>query len=613
MLSDLERLGLRRGNWTFLPVVPRRIEFAAAVRQRLLALRPARVAVELPREGGAPLLEALSKLPRISVLVSRRMRGGGEFGEEDRPDVYAVVEPGDALTEACRTALEMGAELTLIGSAARALPQRRDIYPDAAALGFISYERYAELYLRQPPPPAPEGSGGWEAAARLARLDRGTETAVVMRLASFAEMLPLLGEEFPPDEDETPRQVLRGSPVAPSSLGDITEDCPWLQERYEEWRVSSPSEEAARMPDRRLWLNGLWNEAEVNYRAFYGGELAPWQRRQTARFLNRLVRAGGLLAPSLFDLVAAARGVIDDNFAYELWRLGTSYSHQQIGAEDDALQLSAEDVFPDTRRLRLRQRYEREKRRLAPRAWKRRPGRAPELWAAQLGGDAICSYPPEDVVIEDYGRFLRQKAVTMLGEERSRVEPFSTSLLDGIDVRETIRRWHEGRIYVRETEKLTGEAGAVVVIFDEDRENRYSWLTTWLGEHSNESDMAFYSTPPFDNLVGPGIGRAEYGGFLMTMPPGRMADVWSDPDYDLAETKPERLLLAAIDYSLERHVVYVAARPPRARMRQIAGLLGRQILYIPLGALSPEKLRKIRVLHVLDSHERRRIASRYIW
>jgi hypothetical protein len=99
----------------------------------------------------------------------------------------------------------------------------------------------------------------------------------------------------------------------------------------------------------------------------------------------------------------------------------------------------------------------------------------------------------------------------------------------------------------------------------------------------------------------------------MTMPPGRMADVWSDPDYDLAETKPERLLLAAIGYSLERHVVYVAARPPRARMRQIAGLLGRQILYIPLGALSPEKLRKIRVLHVLDSHERRRIASRYIW
>lgn len=556
-------------------------------------------------------MEALEDLPRISVLCTRSAVDSDETEAQER-DVYAVIEPGDALTEACRTAVELGAELVLIGSADRTLAQRREVYPDSAALGAISYEQYSEHYLRQPPPPEPRGAGGWEAAARLARLDPEAETAVVLRLASFAEMLPLLGAESLPAA-ERPREILRRALVAPSSLGDITEDCPWLQEHYEQWRASIPAGDFAAAPDRQVWLNELWNEAEDNYRAIHGGELAPWQRRQAVRFVNRLARASSLVAPSLFDLVAAARGVVDDNFAYELWRLGASYSHQQLNAEDDALHLSAEDVFPDTRRLRLRQRYEREKRRLAPRAWKRRPERDPELWAAQLGGDAICSYPPEDIVIEDYGRLLRQKAVTMLGEERSRVEPFSTSLLDGVDVRETIRRWHEGRIYVRETEKLTGEAGAVVVIFDEDRENRYPWLTTWLGEHSNESDMAFYSTPPFDNLVGPGIGRAEYGGFLMTMPPGRMADVWTDPDYDFAETKAERLLLAAIDYSLERHVVYVAARPPRARMRQIAGLLNRQILYIPLGALSPEKLRKIRVLHVLDSHERRNIAARYIW
>lgn len=604
---------MRRGRWTYLPVVPRRIEFAAVVRRRLLELRPARVAVELPWEGREPLLDALARLPRISALFSRRSRGGADIGEEERSlEVYAVVEPGDALTEACRTALELGAELVLIGSAQKALPERRDLYPDAAALGVVPYERYAELYLRNPPPPEPCGSGGWEAAARLGQLDRETETAVVLRLSSFVEMLPVEGAELRPDPGGL-REVLHAAVLSPSCLGDITEDCPWLQERYEQWRQPAGADQAARAPARRLWLNELWREAEDNYRAIYGGELAPWQRRQAVRFLERLVRAGGLAAPSLFDLVAAAGGVVDDNFAYELWRLGTTYGHQQVEADDEVVGLRAEDVFPDTRRLRLRQRYEREKRRLAPREWKRRPGRAPELWAAQLGGNAICSYPPEDVVIEDYGRFLRQMAVTMLGEERSRVEPFSTSLLDGIDLRETVRRWHEGRIYVRESEKVTGEAGAVVVVFDEDRDNRYPWLTTWLGEHSNESDMAFYSTPPFDNLVGPGIGRAEYGGFLMTMPPGRMADVWTDPDYDFAETKPERLLLAAIDYSLERHVVYVAAKPPRPRMRQIAARLDRQILYIPLGALSPEKLRRIRVLHVLDSHERRRIASRYIW
>ena len=151
------------------------------------------------------------------------------------------------------------------------------------------------------------------------------------------------------------------------------------------------------------------------------------------------------------------------------------------------------------------------------------------------------------------------------------------------------------------------------MIFDEDRRNRYTYLTTWLGENQNESDMAFYSTQPFEHMIGPGIGRAEYGGFLMTLPPRRMYDVWSDPDYEVAETKPERLLMAALDYSVEHYVVYVAAKPPRSTFRTLAGRLNRKIIYIPLGQLSPSKLKNLRVVHVLDSYERRNTAKDYIW
>ena len=90
-------------------------------------------------------------------------------------------------------------------------------------------------------------------------------------------------------------------------------------------------------------------------------------------------------------------------------------------------------------------------------------------------------------------------------------------------------------------------------------------------------------------------------------------DVWHDEDYSLAQSKPERLLLAALDYSLERNVVYVAARPPRSIFRTIAGRLGRKIIYIPIGQLSPVALKKIRVFHVLDGHDRRETAKEYIW
>lgn len=125
--------------------------------------------------------------------------------------------------------------------------------------------------------------------------------------------------------------------------------------------------------------------------------------------------------------------------------------------------------------------------------------------------------------------------------------------------------------------------------------------------------MAFYGTQPADNVVGPGICRCEYGGFILSYPPRRMFDVWQDTDYSFARCKSEVLLLAALDYSREKHIVYVAARPPRSCFRQIAARLGKQIVYLPLGSLSPQKLKKLRVFHVLFGHDKRDLAKDYIW
>src|ERR1017187_6838723 len=60
-------------------------------------------------------------------------------------------------------------------------------------------------------------------------------------------------------------------------------------------------------------------------------------------------------------------------------------------------------------------------------------------------------------------------------------------------MRETIRKWYEGRIWVHQFQKIHGEVGSIVVIFDDERDDRYPYTTTWLGENQNESDMAFYS------------------------------------------------------------------------------------------------------------------------
>jgi hypothetical protein len=339
-----------------------------------------------------------------------------------------------------------------------------------------------------------------------------------------------------------------------------------------------------------------------------------WQRRLLARYSRNLALAGNELSASLFDMTVAARGIAGDNYAWEVWEFAGRYPPQPLESELPTVRISGEAMWRDTRKIRLRRRLPGSKRRLRPYGLKaRKKEKIPGEWASQLNGTSICSYPPEDLVVEDYGRYLKKKGKSLLSEERVRVEPFTTSILDGIDMRETIRKWYEGRIYVRQFQKIHGEVGSVVVIFDEDRDNRYPYMTTWLGENQNESDMAYYSTFPFDNLVGPGIGRAEYGGFLMSLPPRRMYDVWQDPEYELAESKSERLLLAAIDYSIYQYVVYVAAKPPRSIFKTIAARSGRTIIYIPIGQLSPVSVKKIRVVHVLDGYDKRGIAKDYLW
>ena len=64
-------------------------------------------------------------------------------------------------------------------------------------------------------------------------------------------------------------------------------------------------------------------------------------------------------------------------------------------------------------------------------------------------GFSICSYPPEDVVIEGYGQYLQKRAFEIKSEENSRIEPFMCSMQEGLDIRETIRDWPSGKIYVK--------------------------------------------------------------------------------------------------------------------------------------------------------------------
>ncbi|HNY40546.1 MAG TPA: hypothetical protein PKJ41_09130 [Bryobacteraceae bacterium] len=596
---------LERGPVEYVPVVPGRMEFALEVRRRILARRPEVVAVELPgwlREG---YLEAIGRLPRLTALVYP------EDGESERA-VYVVVEPADPFVEAARTALEIGAEVLFIEPDAVDRPHLQEDYPDSHALRSAGHKAYVDAYRVHPG--QRNGEIEEHAAAIAWKLQGADPERRMVAVVSLNLLDALLDAMETPQNRPARRLALAGPDLVnphPDCLGQITVEMPYLQERYERFRQQPDAEMYL---DRRRIQFDLLKEAETDYEAQTGDKLAHWHRRALARYSRNLAHLDQQLVASLYDLTTAARAIVDDNYAWELWRLAGTWPWQQESAELPTLRLSADEIWLNTRRMKLRRRLPRMKRRLMPRGLKPRPKESrPGEWASQIDGTAICSYPPEDLVIEEFGRFVKQKARSMVSEERMRVEPFSTSMLDGVDMRETIRNWHEGKIYVRRQDRFSGQVGAVVIVFDQDHDERYDFLTTWLGEHQNESDMAFYSTQPFAHVVGPGIGRAEYGGLMMTLPARRMFDVWRDADYDFAESHSERLLLAALDYSLERHVVYVASRPPRSIFKSIAAHLGRSVLYVPSGQLPAGKLKRLRAVHVLDGYGRRKIAPDYIW
>jgi len=596
---------LRRGNFTYFPVVPGRLEFSIELRRAILRDRPRLVAVELPGSLEDTYLQALARLPEMSVILY-------PDPQDDERGVYVPVEPCDPFTEAVRSGLEVDAEVVFIEPDSGDRPHLPDTYPDPYSIRHIGREKYIEAYRVYPQERnediAAHASG---MAWKLQGVDPLAQVLVVVSLNLLDPLLDAMEAPQDPPSRRKPAEIRLLNPH-PDCLAEITLEYPYLQDRYEKFRVEMTPDE---LIDRPKVQFDLLRDAEKEYVKNTGDKVEYWQRRMLARFTRNLASISGDLLAGVFDLTVAARSVVDDNYAYEVWQTANRYPAQKPVSELlETANLSGQEIWINTRKLRLRRRLPRPKQRMLPRKLKERKKEKFEgEWARQTDGTAICSYPPEDLQIEDYGRFLKKKAKSALSSERSRTEPFTTSILDGIDLRETIRNWHEGKIYVKQLDRIAGEVGATIVIFDPDHDDRYPYLTTWLGEHQNESDMAFYSTPPFDHLVGPGIGRAEYGGFLMTLPPRRMIDVWSDADYDFAQSKPERLLLAGLDYSTQRYVVYVAAKPPRSVFRSIAGHLNRRIVYIPIGALNPAKMKKIRVVHVLDSYERRDGAKEFIW
>ncbi|MSP62338.1 MAG: hypothetical protein EXR72_18800 [Myxococcales bacterium] len=631
-----------------VPIVHGRLEPAKRVRAALSGFVPDAVAVEIPETLAAPFQRAVARLPLLSVLRWREAAASGAGRH-----AHLLVEPSDGVVEAARWAQQAGADLVCADRDTEGYPGGADLVPDTWALERLTSEHFDAL-CSAGADPAPRGPDDEDArreatmAFHVRRLlDEGRRVALVCG-ANHAERVRALVPTATVRPIGKTRREVELFHLAEEASREVLSEPAFLQAAYERWRGGQPRAEPAppRAPDRgrqaavialalrrlvpslagpkgravlepepeRYQLTArLARAARARLLSEEGERIAPAAHEVLLRMARNWSHLTGRLAPDLVQLVTCARGVGGDDYAYRFWDLATAWPWQSASPGLPVLCPSVEDLYEHSARLRFRltTRTRRHMLRLVPpRPREKKPGE----WKDQWRGDSIVSHPPEDLVIEGYGAFLRKRAVGILSSDQSRVEPFTTSLRDGIDLRETIRNLaHDGRIFVRENRPVRGTVGSVVLIFDEDAEGeRYPWQMTWQGEHDQESDMALYATAPGARMVGPGIARCEYGGLLLTLPPGRMFHVWEDPYFESARSKPERLLLAGIDYSEERLIVYVAPHPPRSAIAAHAARRGKKVVYVPIGQLSPILLKRVRVFHVLDGRRVRDWAGAYI-
>ncbi len=577
-----------------VPILHYTMEMAQFVRRAFEEFKPDAVAVELPETLETHFIHAAMRLPDISVVKSDAL--------------YFMCEPCDGAFEGLRSALENGLPAYCIDLDVEDYPLHHNPLPDPYATTHIGLSAYYEAYrqVKIKKHPRDEKRELYMARRLKELLLHHDRVLYIGGMSHIDSVLKRIDQKRFPELTHVKREEMQLVTLTEDASREVMAESGWITRAYEQWR----QDPEGGLLDRQKLLYQLYKAAAVRYRENTGNPFPGYYLRNTMKYVRNYSLLHGQLMPDLYKILTAAKGCVDHNYAYETWYLATLYPYRKNIDNLPELDLSVEDVWKSAKRLEFHLKQKREKGLNFQR-------RAKDKTAVQFRPPApfsICSYPPEDVIIENFGEFLKKKGQVLLSEEGGRTLPFSSSLEDGIDTRETIRHFYEHKLYVKVNGRPPGAASSVVVIFNEDLDREeFPWTTTWIGEHNQESDMAFYATSTSTNVVGPGISRCEYGGFLMTNPPRRLMDVWSDPDYRGSYSKAEVLLLAAIDYAVKPIIVYVAEKPPRSKIRSFATRFGKKIIYIPIGGLSPILLNKIRTFHVLDGHNKREIAGDYIF
>lgn len=611
-------------NITCLPVIHGSGDFALEVRRVMLGQSFDCLAVPLPASFQSDVEKAIGLLPGITAVLQEEPRTfssepwspeAPEDRDEPRAFSYVPVDPCQPVIAAIRIAMQEHIPRAFVDLETDRFQPLAAVLPDPYALKNVPVERFAAAVL-----PAlgrlPEGQPTDRVRAMASRLreleSRYKSILFVCSMLdwpwvreAYTEGLSARGD----DEVEPTELFAADSDTLVFLLGEL----PFVTSLYERARAELDDDENLSIDGLKEMVLAARDRYQANLKS-RARKISPKLLATYFQYVRNLALVERRMTPDLYTLIVGARQTIGDHFAVHLAETAREYS-QGRELSFDSLKMGINRArLPDGDQAAMKSRLPGQ-----PVSWRTcrlqplPPKPAQQEWQMRWNPLGQCSWPPEDNSIERFRTHVKDTALALMGTDLARSEKFTASLKDGLDIRETLRNWHSGDLYVKVFPPTRGSLDCVIMLFDAPADPReYPWRVTWHAEHHDESTLSLFATDFRQQMVGPGIGLATYGGAMFLFPPRSIRDIWRDRQFDFTDTLEERLVAAGCFHSLEKHVALLSDAPPGAGFRRLARRYGRKLVHIPLGRFSGETLQQLRMFHVLNGQQVRSYAAHFI-
>ena len=600
-----------------IPVLHGKELFAREVRRLCSEQKFDCVAVDIPPVFEDSLADAVDGLPLVSALIAHN-----SYGDDDIL-YYVPVDPCDAMIEGARQARQRRVPFYCVGAPELREPPPLPSMPDEYSIvktGFDAYTILCRAVIGRASPEDTRYTDAVHIAGRLRELRaRYRNILMIAHLRNFDTITGCLDRGESGDASGGISYTVLTRHINPDHLYFALGELPFVTAKAQIER----QDPFAAPIDLTYAMKELFTETRDNY---YDDreqalQLSPVRIQTALTYLRNLTLMSGRLIPSLFDIIEAAKGVGGNAYALRILKSARYYPFLPFESGDSVVNIgidrislvtddapgadretcAAVNLFRDTEMY-----------------WRKidiKPDPSmlqKKKYRYQWNPYGMCSHMPEDGRIERFNSHVRGKAMRVVTEHLARTEKFSTSVKDGIDIRETLRNWHTGSIYVKELPPAVNKLDTVIIIFDDSRDDNYPQRTTWYAEHAEESTLSFYATGVFEDLIGPGIARCTYGGVAMLFPPRSVPDVFELAGAMGIKGSAEQLVTGSLIYSQEKNVAYIAAKAPSARLRALSSRFKKHLVWIPLSTFSNETLSRLRRFHVLNGKHVRSWAAHFI-